>query len=81
MSDILLKQKDYEELSQSIFDLNLKIMEKDKEIERLNNIINELEKWIKEDTEKYMITMETGRAFNMFDILDKLQELKGSDKE
>ena len=55
--------------------------DKDKEIERLNNIINELEKWVKEDTEKSMMTMETGRAFNMFDILDKLQELKGSDKE
>lgn len=43
MSEIILKQKDYEELSQSIFDLNLKIMEKDKEIERLNNIIKRLE--------------------------------------
>ena len=48
--------------------------------ERLNNIINELEKWLEEDTEKSMMTMETGRSFNMFDILDKLQELKGSVK-
>ena len=42
MSEVLLKQKDYEELSQSIFDLNLKIIKKDKEIERLNNIIKKV---------------------------------------
>ena len=38
------------------------------EIERLNNIINELEKWA-----------EDYRFANIFK--DKLQELKGSDKE
>ena len=41
MSEILLKQKDYEELSQTIFDLNLKIMEKNKEIERLKKRLEE----------------------------------------
>ena len=47
-----------------------------KEIERLNNIINELEKWLKEDKEYAMNNFECGRCFNMFDILNKLQELK-----
>lgn len=50
--------------------------EKDKEIERLNNIIDELEKWIKEDKEYAMNNFECGRCFNMFDILNKLKELK-----
>ena len=44
------------------------LKEKDKEIERLNNIINELEKWSEE--------------YRFADIFkNKLQELKGSDKE
>ena len=45
------------------------------EIERLNNIINELEKYLKE----YSNDLEFRCYANMF--LDKLQELKGSDKE
>ena len=48
--------------------LTLELEEKDKEIERLNNIINELEKWSEE--------------YRFADIFkNKLQELKGSDKE
>ena len=46
--------------------------EKDKEIERLNNIINELEKWLKAHLDD---------EFYWFKIYDKLQELKGEDKE
>ena len=45
-----------------------------KEIERLNNIINELE----EEISKH-IALCTDITLN--DILDKLQELKGEDKE
>ena len=48
-----------------------------KENKRLNNIINELEKWVKEDKEYAMNNFECGRCFNMFDILNKLKELKG----
>lgn len=48
--------------------------EKDKEIERLNNIINELEEEISRH-----IALCTDITLN--DILDKLQELKGEDKE
>ena len=55
------------------------IEEKDKEIKRLNNIINELEKWLKEDKEYAMNNFECGRCFNMFNILDKLKELKGGE--
>ena len=46
-----------------------------KEIERLNKIINELEKWAKE----YLQDMEFRCYMNM--MIDKLRELKGSDKE
>ena len=47
---------------------------KDKEIERLNNIINELEKYIG-------IKMNSFGVCNASDIYLKLQELKGSNKE
>lgn len=46
---------------------------KQKEIERLNNIINELEKWLKERSGDV--------SFAYHHTLNKLQELKGSDKE
>ena len=61
-----------------------------KEIERLNNIINELEKWL----EVNLTNLEKEKANNTYDkglkqgmlsngrlIKNKLQELKGSDKE
>lgn len=63
------------------------------EIERLNNIINELEKYCIEEIEDYSkeiksqyITDNTrvqyeGEKVCFEDILDRLQELKGSDKE
>ena len=41
------------------------------EVDRLNNIINELEKWLYERSE----------FTNFNNVIDKLQELKGSDKE
>ena len=51
------------------------LMKKQKdEIERLNNIINELEKYLIEQVER--------SYSNDYDnVLDKLDELKGSDKE
>lgn len=42
-----------------------------KEIERLNNIINELEKWLYDRSE----------FTNFGAVIDKIKELKGSDKE
>ena len=62
------------------------------EIERLNNIINELEKYCNEETEDYdkhinskFITdiareQYEGEKVCFEDMLGKLQELKGSDK-
>ena len=48
--------------------------EKDQEIERLNNVISELEKYLIEQVER--------SYSNDYDnVLDKLDELKGSDKE
>ena len=53
------------------------------EIERLNNIINELEKWLVEWREMLDCPdfYEEGIIDCINDALTKLQELKGSDKE
>lgn len=60
------------------------------EIERLNNIINELEKWLEESiekrTENYLDWKYDKNVYlvgckKLQNVLDKLQELKGSDKE
>lgn len=68
--------------------------EKDKEIERLNNIINEIEESLKDDKEEYNkdLDLETKELYNEYwrgysicadKNLDFLQELKrkGVDKE
>ena len=80
--------KDTNTLLHNIVDSELK--EKDKEIERLNYIINELEKWL-EEQHQFIIeipayTKEISIEHKTMEIcyenvLDKLQELKGSDKE
>ena len=50
--------------------------------ERLNNIINELENWLEERLEKLDIVGYDDDIFNGIElVLDKLQELKGSEKE
>lgn len=59
------------------------IFEKEKikyeqEIERLNNIINELERYINEE---YIYDELGMKIFDASKLQDKLQELKGSDKE
>ena len=52
------------------------------EIERLNNIINELEKYINYKIEQCYNEGSTVGEFNKIcDIDEKLKELKGSDKE
>lgn len=50
-----------------------------KEIERLNNIINEFDKWLDEESEKTILS--TGHLTCLMMCKNKLQELKGSDKE
>ena len=61
------------------------ICEKNKEIERLNNIINELEKTLKDDTiDVYCCTRSSQKTMKSaliackMILLDKLQELKES---
>ena len=73
--------QDYSKLIQELqcdrVEVLKQIVNKNKEIERLNNIINELEKYlnkvIQTSTEQEKITCSF--------VLQYLQELKGSDKE
>ena len=64
---------------------NKKIEKKDKEIERLNNIINEIIKCI--DSLYVPYEMEENWEFygkeydNREKVIEKIKELKGSDKE
>lgn len=60
-----------EEIHDWLVDENMK---KDKEIERLNNIINELERYIKEE---YIYDDIGMKIFDASKLQDKLQELKG----
>lgn len=71
MNDIV-----YEEQKQLIKMWKDKYYEKKEEIERLNNIINELEKKLLE----LRLTDVDGKTI-VYRLLDKLQELKGVDKE
>ncbi len=67
-SKMLLHEKD-QILTQRI------IMKQEEEIKRLNNIINELEKYFFGQLQMY------GGGGTAQEYYDKLQELKGSDKE
>lgn len=68
-----------------------KLWELLEEIERLNNIINELEEWLKykkEQMEEFELykRKETGAFWystmgNIETFIERIQELKGSDKE
>ena len=63
-------------INESINKTHQENKELNKELERLNNIINELEKWLKEEYEGTIFDYHNA----IEDVLDKLQELKGSDK-
>ena len=66
--------------------LEAKIKELQQEKERLNNTINKLEKWLNDEIYRHeevykpsnIIFIENGELQK---VLDKLKELKGSDKE
>lgn len=92
-SELLQRNKELEEQFIRATDSAMQLLEIDKEHQkingelreenkRLNNIINELEMFLKEGTELATgcgITKEYIYAYE--NTLDKLQELKGSDKE
>ena len=65
-------------------ELNKTIVKQMKEIERLNNIINELEKrleqGIEDNIKEYSLKSQMA-VFVLRDTLELIEELKGSDKE
>ena len=74
--------------SEELHELTEWICNKDKEIERLNNIINELNNGIKELDNMFYETFRISQngyysisEWELKDFTDKLQELKGVDKE
>ena len=82
ISDIETTEKvEYEDLLKNYYEKMEIIEEQDKEIERLNNIINELEKWLKYKINKSGFEQDYERKLCYEDIFEELQELKGSDKE
>lgn len=78
----IYKETENFERTQFVREIQMQINDnkrKDKEIKRLNNIINELEKWLKEDLKE--VYRDAGYRHNLIlEVLDKLHELKGSDK-
>ena len=82
-SELKEKDKEIERLNNDFSTLKLLQLEHLKEIERLNNIINELEKHLQNEIHKGR-SEDNVWLMGCYDedreILDKLQELKGSDK-
>ena len=68
--EIPLRKATYEELQEVICELQVERYIKDKEIDRLNNIISELEKWLNEEWHKPLATIYVS------DVVKKLKELK-----
>ena len=84
MSESELKDSMYQKLSLYSNELEDRIEDLEKlnttitmENERLNNIINELEKWLKEEQVNSVDLDE----WTIIQVRDKIEELKGSDKE
>ena len=63
--------------ARKIYEQRKTIRRKDKEIERLNNIIEELEKWLEDYIDNTGLgEYETGIEDGLKDTLKKIQELK-----
>lgn len=75
----VIEQIGYQEFYRYYEDKDVLIRLQKKEIDKLNNIINELERYI--GNEYYCFDNESLEFKIAKDILDKLQELKGSEKE
>jgi hypothetical protein len=65
----------------SFIELGDKVIELEEEIERLNNIINELEKYSKDMYYEQKKLNHYARLNAYKDVWYKIKELKGSDKE
>ena len=75
-------EKNYNKVAELYSKAVKKKIEYRKEIERLNNIINELEKWLKDYIKLFdKPDMLEEQTLEDLKVLDKLQELKGSDKD
>lgn len=87
--------KDKIEVTMNVYDIPIVVEaleEANKEIKRLNNIINELEKYTKKEIKKWKEEEKTendysaranilGYITGMENVQDKIEELKGDDKE
>jgi hypothetical protein len=70
----------YEDTDSELAKYTITILQQ--EIERLNNIINELEKWLKKEIFDLNGDYDYESVVSGYEnVLNKLQELKGSDKE
>ena len=65
----------------SIKEMNKRLDEREQEIERLNNIINGMEKFFQYAYDNEVRPLNDRKVSVWTICLDKLQELKGSDKE
>ena len=77
-----LKEQLNDEIDDGLKQSEIMVM-KQKEIERLNNIINELEKWFEDMNLESLSTFDEydlGQYSAYKNVINKLQELKGSDK-
>ena len=77
--NIELKLKTYEELQFEIMNLTTNIFLKNKEIERLNNIINGMEDFFKYAYDEEVKPLNDRKISVWTICLDKLKELKDSD--
>lgn len=79
--------KDKIEVNMNVYDIPIVIEvleEANKEIERLNNIINDLEKYLQENINNiyaYFDNAPFGVEETYKEVLSKLQELKGVNKQ
>ena len=80
MTKLEKANKEIERLKEDNEYLNKVNIELSTKKNRLNNIINELEKWLKEKQILYGINQQGFSWGVCGEALDKLQELKGSDK-
>ena len=79
--EIPLRKATYEELQEVICELQVERCVKDKEIDRLNNIISELEKWLEESKKYGSLVYSEIKEDGSFEEFIKLEEIKNKLKE